>query len=236
MYWNNPLISLCWPGSQDPVAEMHHTGTHCLFWNPCFDFRSVHTEYTLIDFCHRLNSMLDAWGVAALDQDNRVLPGNQYAFTNMVKFNIWVADLRQRGNIKPWLIQDQGNGSYSAGTGDSRLKCLEVIPEITHVEAFISTRSDRAHLYQDLEPVTTLDQFARLCQAQDNDRFMFRMTDSAAPYGVYWYEHQNSRTQSVTPSDDEALMMLRNYLNQNPNTRASTDWFGTAIDWDSYRL
>jgi len=234
MYWNHPLIQLTWPTHIDPLADLRQAGQHCLFWNPRYDFKSVKSQYNLTDFCNQLNSMLAAWGVSAVDQDNDTLPGNHYAFTNMVKFNIWTDNLRRYGNIKPWLILDEGDGTYLAGTGDSRLKCLEMVPEITHVQAFISTHQLRAHLYSDLEPVTTLAQFATLCAASEFDQFMFRIADKAAPYGLYWYEHQTNRTAAMTPSDDEALKLLRNYLKQHPDTRATTDWFNTVIDWQSY--
>jgi len=234
MYWNHPLIQLKWPSDIDPVAQLHKAGHHCLFWNPAFDFKTVKSDYNLADFCKLLNDMLEGWGVAALDQDNDTLPGNHYAFTNMVKFNIWIANLRRQGNVKPWLILDEGNGTYLAGTGDSRLKCFELIPEIVTVEAFISTEASRSHLYSHLEPVTTFDQFAHLCKACVDDHFLFRVTDKTAPYGLYWYEYQNSRTAAVTPSDDLALKLLRNYLKQHPDTRVTTDWFNTVIDWQSY--
>jgi hypothetical protein len=235
MYWNNPLISLTWPTDQDPIANIHSTSQHCLFWNPNYDFKAVTSRYNLTDFCNELNEIFDQWGQSVLGQQSLAHSNNQYALTNMVKFNIWVADLRKRGNIKPWLILDQGDGTYLAGTGDSRLKCLELVNDITHVQAFISTRAERAHLYRDLEPVTTLAQFVHLCQAQEHDQFLFRMTDPSAPYALYWYEHANHSTSAVTPGDDQALAMLRNYLDQHPNTRVSPDWFNTAIDWDCYR-
>ena len=106
---------------------------------------------------------------------------NHYDIANLVKLNMWIHDIRSQGIVKPWLMLDQGDGTFLAGTGDSRLRCLERIPEIQTVRAFISTRTERSHLYQGLEEVKTFDQFAQLCDAVPGQNFLFRFTNADAP-------------------------------------------------------
>ena len=139
--------------------------------------------------------------------------------------------IREQGIVKPWLLQDQGDGTFLAGTGDSRLRCLECMPEITTVPAFISTMSNRKHLYPGLEEITTFDRFAELCGADLGQLFTFRFTDSQAPYGLYWYEFNSSRTRSVTPSESQCLIWVEKYFKQHPHVRISPEWFDQDIDW-----
>jgi hypothetical protein len=149
---------------------------------------------------------------------------------------MWVNDIRQQGIVKPWLLQDQGNGTFVAGTGDSRLRCLEVMPEIATVPTFVSTTTDRAHLYADLEPVTDFAHFAKLCKAEPEVEFIFRLTEPTAPYGMYWYEYTTNRTRAVTPGQDQAVCMFLNYARSVPNFRVSRDWFTKPIVWTNYTL
>jgi hypothetical protein len=136
--------------------------------------------------------------------------------------------------VKPWIILDQGDGTYLAGTGDSRLRCLERLPQIQTVPAFISTHRDRAHLYADLEPVNDFDQFAKFCGAQPGQLFSFRLTDSAAPYGIYWYEFNSNRTRSVTPSESRCVQAFQQYARRHPKTVICPEWFDQVIDWNLY--
>jgi hypothetical protein len=176
MYWNNPLIELTWPNSRDPVIESFHNGAHCLFYNPNMAFDTVQTNQRLQDLCD--------WANAGLGDSLRNFItdfSNHYDIANLVKLNMWIADIKIQGIVKPWMMQDQGDGTYLAGTGDSRMRCLECIPEITHVPAFVSTCQDRAHLYAHLEQVTSFDRFAELCGAEPGQQFLFRLTDAMAP-------------------------------------------------------
>jgi hypothetical protein len=227
MYWNNPLIELNWPSTLDPIQQSFHNGTHCIFWNPNAKFDHITTNQRLGDLCKWANECLITDGIDGFIADNR----NHYDIANLVKLNMWIKDIREQGIVKPWLIQDQGNGTYLAGTGDSRLRALECIPEIQTVPAFISTSTDRADLYADLEPVTSFDQFATLCGAERGNLFLFRLTDATAPYGMYWYEYNTSRTRAVTPGEKEAVNMFVKYIQQYPNTVITHNWFNTPIEW-----
>ena len=230
MYWNNPLIEAYWPGSKDPVFDSLHSGAHCLFYNPAAKFDNIKTNQRLDNLISWANEWLTHDGIDGFAADQR----NHYDMANLVKLNMWVRDIRQQGIVKPWLILDEGDGSYTAGTGDSRLRALECIPEISTVAAFISTRSDRADLYSDLESITTFDRFAELCVAESNMMFVFRLTDPVAPYGMYWYEFNSSRTRNVTPGEADAVNMFINYVRENPDLIITKEYFSQAIDWNSY--
>lgn len=224
----NPIHTEIWPSNKNLFEQYTVREKHLLFWNPCFDFSQVVTEFNLTDFCNTVNHICTIDNIKA-QHSNQI-----YDLSNIVKFNMWINHLREHGNVKPWLILDDGTGFYQAGNGDSRLKCLERLPHIKHVEAFITTHVSRSYLYQDLEPVTSFDQFAHLCQAQVNDVFLFKFTNSKDTYGLRWYEHATHRTATVTPSDEFALKVLLPFRQQFPDLKFTPEWFDTAVDWHSY--
>lgn len=230
MYWNNPLISAKLNSNRDPIIESFHNNQHCLFWNPAAKFDNITTNQHLIDLINWANTWLDTDGIELFTADAR----NHYDIANLVKLNMWSRDIRAQGIVKPWMILDCGDGTYLAGTGDSRLRCLEVLPEITHVPAFISTSTNRAHLYTDLEPVTNFPQFAQLCKADLSNEFLFRLTDPTAPYGIYWYEYNSSKTRAVTPSEQTAVSMFKNYITRNPSAKIDTGHFLMPINWQDF--
>lgn len=230
MYWNNPIVECYWPGPVDPVWQSLHHGQHCLFWNPKAKFDNIQTNQRLGDLASWANQGLANQGLQQFVHN----PQNHYDIANLVKLNIWIWDIRQQGIVKPWLILDQGQGTLIAGNGDSRLRCLELIPEITAVPAFLATHSKRAHLYADLEPVTTLDQFAALCGASTGQQFLFRLTDSEAPYGLDWYEYNSDRTRSVTPSQYQCVTAFEMYAKSNSGVSIDIKWFDSVIDWHHY--
>lgn len=232
MYWNNPLISLHWPNSQDPIQQSMHGGRHCLFWNPNAEFNKVVTNQRLVDLCRWAMNNFKVQGHRNFISD----PKNHYDIANLVKLNMWIHDIKAQGIIKPWMFLDQGDGTFLAGTGDSRLRCLERIPSITTVPGFISTTVDRQHLYQGLERIETFDRFAELCKAQPGQMFLFRLTDHQAPYGIYWYEYDSEYTRSVTPGQDQAVEMFDQYLHRHPNVEIVPEWFDQLIDWQLYSV
>lgn len=228
MYWNNPLINVVWPSKDiDPVEQSFHQGAHCLFWDPAFDFRKCSTNQKLNDLCSWARENISSQGIDAFVEDQR----NWYDIANLVKLNLWIHDIRAQGIVKPWLILDQGDNTYLAGTGDSRMRCLERMPEITSVNAFVTCSQSRAHLYQHLEPVTNFDQFAALCGAVPGQTFLFRLTDSYAPYGIYWYEYDSSRTRSITPGESAAVDAFYRYYKNNP-VEIKPEWFDQKITWN----
>ena len=229
MYWNNPLIEAHFPGDQDPVHDSLHNGTHCLFWNPTAEFQNLPTNQRLGELCRWAREWLDHDGIDGFAADAR----NHYDIANLVKLNLWIHDIRAQGIVKPWLLLDQ-DGTLVPGTGDSRLRCLERIPEIQTVPAFISTHVSRADQYQHLEPVTTLDQFARLCGARPGQLFTFRLTDSAAPFGMYWYEYNSDQTRWVTPNESDCVQAFVAYAHAHPGINITPEWFDHVIDWNQY--
>lgn len=231
MYWNNPIREFKWPNNQDPIHISFHQGQHCLFWNPATRFNNVTTNQRLQDLCNWAQSWLDQEGLDNFVQDER----NGYDCANLVKLNMWIQDIRAQGIIKPWMMLDCGDGTFLAGNGDSRLRCLERIPEIQTVPAFITTTVDRAELYSHLQPVTNFDQFAELCGAVPGQNFLFRFTDASAPYGIYWYEFDSHKTTAVTPSQSDAVKMFYNYAKTVPELRITPEWFDSDINWSMYR-
>jgi hypothetical protein len=229
MYWNNPLTQLTWPATDDPFVE--HNQTHCLFYNPTAGLDRIVTHQKLADLCQWAMQWLNHDGLAGFVAE----PQCHYDIANLVKLNMWLHDIRRQGIVKPWLLQDLGNGTFQAGTGDSRLKCLERMPEIVTVPAFVSTRLDQAHLYTHLKPVTTFDQFARLCQAESGQQFLFRFTDAEATYGLFWYEYNSALTRAVTPGQDEAVKLFTKYMQEFPGTEITPEWFDQLVDWNRYR-
>jgi hypothetical protein len=230
MYWNNPLIETRWPASIDPVVDGMHNGVHCLFYNPVATFENVKTQQTLDDLSTWASEWLTKDGIDEFVADKR----NHYDIANLVKLNMWIHDIRRQGIVKPWLMLDQGDGSFIAGTGDSRLRCLERIPEISTVPAFISTTEQRRGLYKDLEEIKTFDQFANICKARFNKMFLFRLTDARAPYGMYWYEYDSDLTRAVTPGESDAVAMFTKYYKKNTPVKITPEWFDNVIDWNSY--
>jgi len=231
MYWNNPLEQVQYPAASDIIFKATHGGQHCLFWNPQAGFAHISTTQRLIDLCTWANHNRQTQGTRAFLTNPRCY----YDIANLVKLNMWIHDIRKQGIVKPWLMQDLADKGFSVGTGDSRLRCLERIPEIRTVPAFISTHSSRAHLYYDLEPVESFDQFAVLCGAEPGQEFLFRLTDPTAPYGIEWYEFNSSRTRSVTPGEDEAVGMITQYLTAHPEINFTPEWFDQSIDWSQYQ-
>jgi len=231
MFWNNPLIETRWPSDIDPIKQSMHNSTHCLFYDPKYEkLEKIITNQTLAQLCHWASSWITTQGIDKFVADQK----NHYDIANLVKLNMWIADIRIQGIVKPWLLLDCGNDTYVAGTGDSRLRALECIPEIQTVPAFISTKADRAHLYTELESVTSFDQFAHLCGAVPGNSFLFRLTDAQAPYGLYWYEYNTSRTRAVTPSESEAVDLFVKYMRQHPATKITPTWFNTPVTWINY--
>lgn len=205
-----------------------HQGRHALFYNPQAELSSIQTNQRLADLCQWANIRMTP-GLDKFLAD----PTNWYEIANLVKINLWIADIRKQGIIKPWLIQDLGNGIYITGTGETRLRALERIPEIQSVPAFISTATDRAYLYRDLTPVTSFDQFAAICNAVQGQTFLFKYTDQNAAYGLYWYEYDSELTRSVTPNEADCVSMFARYLVHNPQTVITPEWFDVAVDWNS---
>jgi hypothetical protein len=133
------------------------------------------------------------------------------------------------------LLQYLGEPLYASGTGESRLRALERIPAMQTVSAFISTHVKYRHHFTHLELVADFGRFAELCQAESGQKFLFRFTDTLAPYGIEWYEYDSRRTVDVTPGQEYCLEVLTNYLDENQNLKFTVEWFDQVIDWNLYK-
>ena len=231
MYWNNPIEQFIWPCEQDPIAHSLHNGTHCVFYDPHVDKTSVHYNQRLADLCNWANEGLhnSGWTVFVNDVNNH------YDLVNIVKLNLWVHDLAQNGSIKPMLLQYNGDTQYQSGTGESRLRALERIPQIQTVTAFISTHQQYQSQFTHLESVSTFARFAQLCQAEVGQQFLFRFTDQSAPYGLDWYEYNSVLTAQVTPGTEYCVEVMTNYLEQHPNLIFEPTWFDQVIEWNNFK-
>ena len=229
MYWNNPLIQCEWPGPVDPVSQSFHKGQHCLFYDPSFEHRQVKYQQSLIDLGSWANRCIDKVGVDKFF-DN---PTNHYDIANLVKLNLWIADIQQQGIVKPMLI-NFANNVYTCATGESRLRALECLPNTRSVVAFIGTHNCNKHLFEHLQPVNDFNHFASLCGAVSGQKFLFRLTDKQADYGIDWFEYDSNRTVSVTPGQNYCVAVLKNYLLTSPNTIFDHNWFRCLVDWQFF--
>jgi hypothetical protein len=231
MYWNNPTINLTYPSTRDPIKDSFHNGVHCLFYNPAQEKTAIRTNQRLQDLCDWANIHIASQGINGFIEE----PANHYDIANLVKLNIWVDDLPRHGSIKPMLLQYVGRPLLESGTGESRLRALERINSINNVSAFISTHVQYQDQFAHLESITTFDQFAKLCSAEPGQQFLFRLTDTQAPYGIDWYEYNSSRTSAVTPGEDYCVAVMFCYLQQHPGTTFTPAWFDTLVNWDQYK-
>lgn len=226
MYWNQPLIECRWPTDPDPVPDLL-AHQYLLFWNPKFDFRGLRTNQRMADLCAWAEHGL-AQGLDSFVADQR----NHYDIANLVKLNMWAEDIRRQGMVKPWLILDWGD-YQEAGTGDSRLRLCEIMPDIASVPAFISTHRDRIDQYHDLEPVTSFARLGDLCGARPQQQFLFRGTKAGAPFGIYWYEFDSDLTRAVTPDQAWCVKIFQQYCQIN-RPDITPAWFLTPVQWQQF--
>jgi hypothetical protein len=228
-YWNNGIKTynktvLPYGLDTDPIVESMHNKEHCLFYHSKFNHRLINYQQKLQDLCDWANIRTEDF---LLDSSNF------YDIANLVKLNLWIADIKAQGIVKPMLIYY--DGEFTSGTGESRLRTLECIPEVAHVTAFITTHQQHAHKFLHLEPVTRFARFAEICRATLGQQFMFRFTDANAPWGLDWYEYDSAQTRAVTPRQDYCVEVFGKYLQQHPDTVFSPEWFSQLVDWNHYK-
>ena len=112
---------------------------------------------------------------------------------------------------------------------------MERIPNISTIQAFISTSSQYQNKFDHLISVNCFDQFAELCQAATGQEFLFTLTDPLAPYGIFWYEYNSSLTAPVTPGESWCIDVFRNYMLQHRQMNFTPEWFDTLIPWANYK-
>jgi hypothetical protein len=232
MYWNNPTIKLTYPSDQDPIAQSTHSGAHCLFHDPAVPRHSIRYRQTLQDICDWANEYIRRSGAATFVAD----PRNHYDIANIVKLNMWIADIRAQGIVKPMMLFYDGEAKFGINNGESRLRALERVGTVMTMNSFISTRTEHKNHFAHLTEVTSFAQFAQICGAVDGQEFQFTLTDPAAPYGIFWYEYDSERTRLVTPGEKSCVTALDQYLQQHPTVEFTPEWFDTLIAWDQYGL
>jgi len=230
MYWNNPKIEVTYPSDLDPVVQSFHNGVHCLFYDPAVPKQTIRYKQTLQDICDWANQLIGTCGISGFIQDS----SNWYDIANIVKLNMWIDDIKKQGIVKPMLLFYDGEQKFGINNGESRLRALERIPGIDTMSAFITTRQEHAGQFADLMPVTSFEQFAKLCDATPRQQFLFTLTDAEADYGLYWYEYDSDRTRPVTPGESVCVDALHSYLIQHPELKFSPEWFDTLIPWADY--
>lgn len=228
MYWNNPVVTVRLTDSYDPVAESLHQGRHCLFYNPAVPIADMVKLISLQDTCNLANLWV---------QNNFLMhsEGDLDKVANAVRVNQYVHSLRTQGNIKPMLLNYTGTWPLGASTGGSRVMAAERCANIHAFSAFVATSSEFRSQFQHLESVTTLERFANICGAAPHTEMYFRLTDSAAPWGIDWYEVALDHT--TVPNNTQCLRWLRHYVQQQSVTFEFTpDWFDQVIDWLSFDM
>ena len=221
MYWNNPIIEATVNSSIDPVAMSQKQ--HCLFYDPGVPLDRMVKLISLQDTCNLANQYLKNF-------DLILEPGDVDKIANIVRINQFVHSLRQHGNFKPVLLNYTGTWPLGASTGGSRVMAAERIPELQSLPAFISTHNCYKDEFTHLEEITTLEQFAKHCHADNYTQFYFRLTDNCAEYGIDWYEVALESTS--VPGNEQCLAWLRSYIQQQPQKFEFTpEWFDQEINW-----
>jgi hypothetical protein len=229
-YWSNPIKTYTWPCDEDPIVDSFHNGQHCLFFDPIFNHAIISYRQKLQDLCNWANNSIQQHGINKFLLNEQ----NHYDIANLVKLNIWINDIKIQGIVKPMLISYNGN-TYTASNGESRLRCLEKVHNITSVSAFINTSIKYQLEFSHLERVTTFDQYAKLCNAIQGQKFLFRLTDNTAPWGLDWYEYDSKQTGVVTPGQDYCVAAVTAYLEKHPTTKFTPEWFSNLVDWNQYK-
>jgi len=231
-YWDNPIKTytntvLSYERDCDPIVRSSHGGEHCIFFQPMLPKGILQYQQKLTDLCDWANNRTNTF----TDQ-----PENFYDIANLVKLNLWVTDIRTQGIVKPLLLAYvEEDKPYLINNGESRLRCLEIIPEVKTVDCFITTHRRHADRFRALPQIENFSQYAEICRAEIGQQFQFRFTDRNAPYGIDWYETNSQKTGQLMLSQEECRLLIKNYLREHPLVVFSPDWFSTAVDWDLYR-
>ena len=223
-YWNNPKLKftqtvLPYSIDIDPIVQSLHNGEHCLFYEPRMDKQLIDYSPTVQDQCDFMN------------RDN--IWDNRYRIATIVKLNIFVEDIKKQGIVKPVMLYYDGGNRYGINTGENRMRAIERIPSITHLESFISTHKKHADRFKNLQLVRNFEQFANICNTSVGTDYIFTFTDQHAPYGIFWYEYDSDRTRAVTPGYEWCENVMQKYLERNPNLVFTPEWFDKKIDWAS---
>lgn len=232
MYWNNPTMRVTYPlnSQSDPIIQSFHNGMHCIFYNPAVPKETIRYQQSLQNICDWANEQIKYHGIDGFFAD----PLNRYEIANIVKLNMWINDIRTQGIIKPMNLFYDGKGKYGINNGESRLRAVERISNLSSVSAFICTHQKYSERFANLEQVQDFEHFARLCKAVDSQEFLFQLTDSDASYGMFWYEYNSQLTAPVTPSEEFCVSALKDYLKDYKNFEFTTEWFDDLKSWPAW--
>tara|TARA_R100001224_G_C4025114_1_gene150688 strand:+ start:1807 stop:2496 length:690 start_codon:yes stop_codon:yes gene_type:complete len=223
-YWRNPQIKFI-----QPTDKLIVTDPHCLFYDPKVPVESIEHQ-TLNELCTWANENIEEYGLESFYSTER----NFYDLANLVKFNMWIKDIRAQGIVKPMLLTYTGNWIYNTNTGESRLRCLEIIPHIKTVTAFITTHQQYADRFSHLIEIKRAEQLFEICDTPTGTEYWFKFTDQDAPYGIEWFEYSSEKTSSCMLPDDKCILSIQNYLKSHRSVEFSLDWFSQEVDWSHY--
>ena len=223
-YWHNPKLTftqtvLPYSIDIDPIVQSLHNGEHCLFYQPRMDKNLIDYKPTLQDQCDFMNSN-NKWC-------------DRYRIATIVKLNIFVEDIKKQGIVKPVLLYYDGGDRYGINTGENRMRAIERVPSITHLESFISTHRKYESEFKHLLKIENFEQFVKICNTPVGTNYMFTFTNKNAPYGIFWYEYDSELTRAVTPGYEWCENVMQKYLELNANLVFTPEWFDKKIDWAS---
>ena len=234
-YWKNGIKTytqtvLSYPKDTDPIVAASHNDTHCLFYDPGVHKARIRYSQSLQDICDWINLIVKENGIDHLIGE----PTHWYDVANVVKLNMWVEDIKHQGIVKPMRLYYDGQDQFGINNGESRLRALTCLPDILHLESFISTHVKYADNFKHLPLIENFEQFCEICRSPIGTEYLFTTTDQDAPYGIFWYEYNSQKTAPVTPGEQTCRKTLSNYLKQNSNTVFTIDWFNNPVDWTLY--
>jgi hypothetical protein len=223
-YWRNEQIIYVQPTDASIVGE-----PHCLFYDPAVSVEAIEHQ-TLEQLCTWANENIKEYGLEQFYNTER----NYYDLANLVKFNMWIKDIKAQGIVKPMLLNYTGNWIYQTNTGESRLRCLEVVPDIRSVSAFITTHEKHRDRFTNLVEIKNAEQFFAICNTPAGTLYSFKFTDLQAPYGIEWFDYASKHTQDCMLSDDRCIQSIQNYFKSHGPVIFDRDWFCKAVDWSRY--
>jgi hypothetical protein len=221
MYWNNPIVKI--------TNLIQPSIDHQLFYCNNFPINQIQPQQTLSQLCKMANYRLEYYPKNEFIKDINC----RDFVSNIVKINLMVNTIKEFGCVKPMLLQYRGSMPMIAGTGDSRLKAIECILEITTVPAIISTHQKYSQVFSHYTAIHSIDQLRYICNVNLNTDFYVRFTDEFADYGIDWVEYS---VDTVTVPDIEwCLIAMQNYINEQSYTfRFTIDWFKNLVNWKLY--
>jgi hypothetical protein len=218
---------------QDPVVDARSNGKFQLFFSERMPIASITPNYTIDSLVKEINTNIDFFGLDCFEYTDHRQP--TVDISQFVKINKLYHNLKSTPNIKPWLLYAINLGIFTI-CGESRLRAMELLPDINHVAAFINVPVELQHQYTNCTRIDTFDQFARSVGCDIGTPFWFTVSDQ---HGIDWYEvaidnHTGTNGQRFR---DRCIDAIRNYVKTLPGDfKFSKEWFTQTIDWDQYVL